>query len=216
MIAFSTSDDWTAAQVTVTATGTDTYTFGAAEDDAVTAMDALVVWANGNGSFSGAVFGWSYDRHTAQSAMQLTLACDASMSLTFNAAAQSLLGFAASYSSTMTAAAPNAAAGTLYGAHVAERGHVTAAEREADATGHGATATTVSAWHPTRPRVAHLGDWSLPARARDVVAAAASPRRAKLHVGGSAWTEHAIGAVTRSRAGASLFRVELIALAEVA
>ena len=214
MIAFATSDDWTAAQVQVTVGGTDVYTFGADETDASTAMDALVAWANANGAFGGAVFAWSFDRQTAEEAMQLTLTCDTSMSLSFDAEAQTLLGFSASYSSTNSAAAPNSAAGTIYGQRVAERGYLIASDRDADAGGDGATETMVAAWTPRRPTLATAGGWVLPARVHEVVKAAASPRTARVY-DGTSWRTFQVGGVTIERVGGALFRASFVARAEV-
>lgn len=215
MIAFVTDDDWTAAQVTITATGTDSYTFAADENDANSAMTALVDWANANATFAGAVFSWSFDRHDAQSGAQVTLSCDTSFSATFDAEAQTLLGFSASYSSTTSAAAPNSAAGTIYGARSGFRQHILSPDRDASTAGNGTAAPTVSAWRPFRPRVEELGDWSLPARVRDVMASATNPRTAYVYDGGF-WRGYAVGEVVRERVGASLFRVSFACLGEVA
>lgn len=214
MIALATTDDWTAAQVQITVGGTDVYTFGAAENDAATAMDALVSWANANGSFGGAVFAWSFDRQTAEEAMQLTLECDTSFSASFDAEAQTLLGFSSSYSSTTSAAGPNSAAGTIYGQRVGERGYLIASDRDADAGGDGAAHTMVAAWTPRRPTLETIGGWVLPARVHQVVKAAASPRTAQVY-DGSSWRAFRLGEVTISREGSALFRASFVARAEV-
>ena len=146
--------------------------------------------------------------------MQLTLACDTSFSATFDAEAQTLLGFSASYSSTTSAAAPNSAAGTIYGQQVAERGYLIASDRDADAGGDGATETMVAAWTPRRPTLETMGGWVLPARVHEVVKAAASPRTAKVY-DGSNWRTFRLGEVTISREGSALFRASFVARAEV-
>lgn len=194
MLSIRTSDDWSAATVTFDdGGGPVAINIGADSRSAYDAMTQIVDEAavNHGGSWS-----WSWAAQSDRGAL-ITITAGVAVSATFNAAAQSLLGFSASYGSGTTIAAASSAKGTLDPAvQLSVRGAWGTLPGDETAGGTGALRMGSPGVSMFALKVATALDAVGTGRLQSVLDAARNPRQGWLyqeHIGGGTWRLAALG-----------------------
>ena len=209
MLALRTSADWTAAQLTVDeGGGAQTYTFAAGENSAYDAMVAVVAWATT--TFAG-TYSWSYATDSTTRGTLLTFASTNAHTLVANAAAQTLLGFSASYGSATSHVAAAAAAGTWHPALALSIGNWQRSLGDGMASGVEATRPGVPGLAATQPVLQHPASKLEASRLVSASSVAANPRKGWLyqsHIDGGTWRLCSVGQVDIGP-GATLFPVSI-------
>lgn len=213
MIAVSTTDAWTSAQITVDdGGGAQNWSPSAGEDNAYLALESFRSWMDSTFTVTSS---WTWGRDATAGTLSVMFTFGASVDFTANSTAQSIFGVSASESGVTEAEMDNIA-GTLApdnpGVYVyADNYHQSVADAAAGA-GVGAVRNAAPGAQPYRPRIAWPGNTVDCERLRLVLASASNPRAANLYAVDTGWISVAFGRVTRSgRRGRYRFAAEVLA-----
>ncbi len=209
MLAIETTATWAFSVDVTVGVNTETYTNLAADRDAVTAVTALVAWANDAGrAWSGSrTFSWDWSRHSDSGGALLVLACSGTFSLSAGAATN--LGLPAAVGVVGVVGTAPALGTWAPVSRVSVRGNLRVLAA-GDGCGDGAVRPGVPGTAAKNPQVSAIGTAIDAARLAAILATASNPRRClvyQLHK--ATWLTRALGDISRSSAGPMHYAFEL-------
>lgn len=196
MFALRTRDDWTTARITIDdGGGAQFLDLAATDNSARDAMESIVSWATAT---FVPEFSWSWAANTDGGAL-LEISANNAFSMVANAGAQSILGWAGSYSSDTAHGAINSCAGTLDPAvSVAYRQALPQLEESNIASANGTLRVGVAGLGLHAANVDTVLTALETGRLQSVTASAATPREAWIyqrHIDAGTWRLAALGAI---------------------
>lgn len=205
MIAVATTDDWGAPEITLDDGGGPQTWIGSGPDAAAAAVD-FASWLSGAFGGSGV---WTVSAATL-GGLDAAFDVGASVTGSSNAAAQTMLGTAATIGATTTIAWVNIAgtigASMVGAAPVSDRNHARTLGR--GVAGGAGVARDVSA-RSFAPRVQWAASTVQATRVGDVLAGAASPRTASIYTESAGWfTDASLGKIALTPRGPGLWLCE--------
>ncbi len=211
MLSLRTRDTWTDAHITLDdGGGAQTYTLVATDVSAYDAMESLVAWADTNVP-AIQPFTWTWAANSADDGATVSISANGSFTLVANSAAQTLLGFNASYSSAATHEGANSAQGTWApAAKIGVRNYYRHDDTGSASGAAGACRGGVPGTASYIANVATVCDTAAIARlAGELVDADYNRVGWVYQEHKTAWRRIAVGGVSYSRAGGTLFRVDI-------